>query len=219
MSRLTPPWNSTVGDPAGPGIIDDWLSEVSSRAKLEILLRSQPYARVRQGIQDGAIAASVVIQSKLAEEYSEFPACFIKQPTIIIGRKGIKFTSLDNLKNLKRGIGYIRGASFGKEFDENKEIIKSEELDYDSIFRKIAAGRLDAVVGTSVGLLHFAKLNNYNEVLGDRISISSVHVCVQTPKGKADTEYMKAVVRAVDSMRADGSADAIVSKYVGPNWQ
>ena len=213
------PWNSTASDPAGPGIIDDWLVEVAKRTKLEMPVRGQPYARVRQGIQDGTIDASVVIQSKTAETYSEFPACFIKQPTVIIAKKGVKLASPEDLYALKRGVGYIRGASFGKEFDEDTKILKSEEIDFDSIFKKIIADRLDAAISSSVGILYYAKLNNYSDALGDRLSISSVQVCVQVPKGKANTDFMKAVTQAVDAMRADGSAAAIVSKYVGPNWQ
>lgn len=213
------PWNNTVNDPAGPGIIDDWLTEVANRTKLAMTVRGQPYARVRQGIQDGTIDASVVIYSKAAEDYSEFPACFIKQPTMIMAKKGIKLTATDDLYSLKRGIGYIRGASFGKEFDENTNIIRSEEIDFDSIFKKITAGRLDAVISSSVGILYYAKLNNYSDALGDRLSISTVQVCIQVPKGKSGSETMTTIAKTVDAMLNDGSAAAIVSKYVGDGWQ
>lgn len=116
-------------------------------------------------------------------------------------------------KALLHVIGGIRGLSYRKDLDESSEIVRSDVPDFDAIFQKLAAGRRDATIGATVGLMYYAKASGYQTGCGDRLVLSTVEVCIQTPIGKSDTPAVQTMVKALEGLRADGTAAAIVNKY------
>lgn len=215
----SPPWGGLTNDPNGPGVFDDWAAEVSRRTGLTFDIKRVPSVRALEGLKDKTIDIAFGIKGVGLEGIVDFPICPVSSSVLIIASKNFPMTKIEDLYTAPQGVGVTRGIKYEKSFDENTQIKKSEEPDLDTILRKMSAGRLQAIIGSGFSLFYQAKMSGMRDILGDRLTIGRIDACLRTPAGKSDTPTVRAMVKALDAMKADGTAAAIVTKYVGEGWQ
>lgn len=213
------PWSNLTGDANGNGVFDDWATEITKRTGLVFDIKRAPSARLQQALKDGSVDLAFGVKSTGTASFVDYPACPVASPVIIIAAKGFALTKIDDLYAAPQGVGVIRGVTYDQAFDENAQIKKSEEANVETILKKMAAGRLQATIGSGVSLYYQAKTNGLRDVLADRLVVGKIDACLRTPTGKSNTPVVQAMVKALDAMKADGTAAAIVTKYVGDGWQ
>lgn len=213
------PWSLDATNAEKPGITDDVINEVAKRTGLKFEIKRQPYARVLQNLKDDTTDFALAFRTAAGEEYSRYPACIASIPTVVIARKGKSLKSFDDLYQLDRGIGGLRGVPYGDRYDKDPKIVRTEETDFPQMLKKMEAGRLDAVVGSIVMVLHNAREQKSENVLGERIALSTSELCLQVPLSKAELPTTKAVAQAMAAMAAEGMGATIIGKYVGADWQ
>lgn len=213
------PWGPNEAAPDAPNISFDIIQELAHRTGVPMQVLPQPYARVLQGLRDNRLAIALTFRSPGAEEYSVYPACLFKVPIVAIVRRGFTARSLADLRQLAQGIGVIRGVAYGEAFDHDPAILKSIESDFPQMLRKLLAGRLDGVAGSTVMLLHHAKLEGVDAIMGNRLPLSTAEVCIQIPTARANLPITAALAEAAQAMVAENRFDAIVGRYVSLPWQ
>lgn len=213
------PWSALTQDPNGPGVFDDWAAEITKRTGIGFDVKRAPSARLQQALKDGTVDMAFGVKSTGTAGFVDYPICPVASPIVIIAAKGFALTKIENLYTAPQGVGIIRGVTYDQAFDENPQIKKSEEPNVETTLRKMAAGRLQATIGSGVSLYYQAKTSGVRDVLGDRLVIGKIEACLRTPTGKSNSPAVQAMVKALEAMRADGTAAAIVTKYVGEGWQ
>lgn len=215
---IVAPWGPESANAADPSISADIIAEIGRRVGHPFALLAEPYARVLQNIRDDRLDFGLVFRSPDAETYSVYPICLFSVPIVAIARKGISVTRLADLHALPLGIGIIRGVDYGTAFQDDPAIIKSIESDFPQMLRKLRAGRLDGVAGSTVMLMHHSRLTGARDMLGDRLPLTMTEVCIQVPKSRADLPLTQAVTQAARAMIAEGLPEEIVTRYVGFGW-
>jgi ABC-type amino acid transport substrate-binding protein len=212
------PWVVETGSKTNPGILEELTEELARRSGIIPKIRSLPYSRVVQSVRDNELDFAYTFRSADGESFSVYPACFLNIATVAVARKGVHLKELADLKSLPQGIGVVRGANYGRDFDELTQLNRSEEPDFAQMVRKLSAGRISAVAGSSVAVFYAAKQEASQPELGDKITLSEVQFCLQIPKARAESDTTKAITKAAQSMIADKVAEAIVTKYIGQGW-
>ncbi len=215
---IVAPWGPETANAADPSISSDIIAEIGRRVDQPFALLAEPYARVLQNIRDNRVDFGLVFRSPNAEAYSVYPVCLFSVPIVAIARQGIAVTNLADLRALSLGIGIIRGVDYGAAFQDDPAIIKSIESDFPQMLRKLLAGRLDGVAGSTVMLMHHSRLTGARAMLGDRVPLTTTEVCIQVPKSRAETPMTQAVTQAARTMIAEGVPEEIVTRYVGFGW-
>lgn len=214
------PWSfqSAQGE-ATSGIGVEIIREIARRSGSDAQIQLMPQARMVQRVKEAGVDLALNFRSAAATEFSQFPACLFETPIIAAARVGVPLKAFDDLTAMPLGVGVIRGATYGAAFDTNPNIRRSEETDFPQMIRKLGAGRLNAVTGSSLMVRHYAKADGLTEALGDTLVLARAELCVQVPTAKADSPATLATVAAVKAMAADGWARAVVTRYVGPGWE
>jgi ABC-type amino acid transport substrate-binding protein len=213
------PWGPNPATPDAPSISSDIIQELAQRTGQPMQVLPEPFARVLQGLRDNRLAIALTFRSPAAEDYSVYAACLFKVPIVAIARRDFTVRDLTDLRQLSQGIGTIRGVAYGDGFDHDPAIVKSIESDFPQMLRKLLAGRLDGVAGSTVMLLHHAKLEGVDTILGDRLALSTTETCIQVPKARADLPIIRQIAEAARAMMAEKRFDAIIGQYVGSTWQ
>lgn len=213
------PWGGEVETSETPSISGAIIQEISRRVGIEFRIEPLPYARLLRRIEADTIDIALSFRRQDAEAFSAYPACLFRVPIVAYARKGLTLRQYEDLTHLSGGIGVIRGVTYGERFDQDPTVVRSVETDFPPMLRKLAAGRLDGVAGSTVMLMHYAQQTNVTGLLGDRLLLTLTEVCLQVPKGRADVPLTRAVVAAVRAMAAEGWAEALITRRIGQGWE
>lgn len=213
------PWGGEVENSETPSISGAIVQEISRRVGIEFRIEPLPYARLLRRIEADTIDIALSFRRQDAEAFSAYPACLFRLPIVAYARKGLTLRQYEDLARLTGGIGVIRGVTYGERFDQDPAVPRSVETDFPPMLRKLAAGRLDGVAGSTVMLMHYAQQTDVTGLLGDRLLLTLTEVCLQVPKVRADVPLTRAVVTAVQAMVAEGWAEALITRRIGQGWE
>ena len=203
------------------GILPDMVMEIlGKRVGLPVSLQGLPWARAQALVQDGSADAFCTNPTPGRLEYALFTS---RAP---IETKTELFYALDNprraeieaIKTVDQLKDFRQGDYIGNGFAE--ATFKGLTIDYtptlDSVFKKIAAGRLDLFVGNDL----VAKSVLKQASLGDKIHSfpvdigqpSRFHIGIRKSLTEAPALIAKADA-AIAAAQADGTLARIVAKY------
>jgi len=104
---------------------------------------------------------------------------------IVVGRKGTNFKSLDDLHD--KTVATVRGAKYDDAFTADTKIIKYDTSRYEQSIKMLINGRLDAMIGPSIGLFFTAKKMGYSrEKFGDVLVLNTKDTYLQYSRKSAD---------------------------------
>ena len=208
-------------DHAITGILPDMMTEIiGKRLGLPVSLQGLPWARAQALVQDGSVDAFCTNPTPARLDYALFTS---RAP---ITTKTELFYALDNprkseieaIKTVDQLKDFRQGDYIGNGFAE--ATFKGLTIDYtptlDSVFKKIAAGRLDLFVGNDL----VAKSVLKQAALGDKIHSfpveigqpSHFHIGIRKSLAEAPDLIAKADA-AIAAAEADGTLARIVAKY------
>jgi polar amino acid transport system substrate-binding protein len=149
------PFGFTGSDGKPTGMMFEISNRIAEEAQLNYTNEIIPYARTIFDLNIGK--ADFVLRFS----NDELPAIavplvsVITMPTIILFRADSQFKSLNDLTN--KIVGVVRGGKFAEDFDNNTAIHKVQVNDYAQMLRLLMRGRIDACIGSNVGLYYNAK--------------------------------------------------------------
>lgn len=122
----------------------------------------------------------------------------------------LTFDTLDDLKGQR--IGVVNGFSYTPEFDQADFLKKEAVSDNAQNLRKLAAGRLDAIIGDLHTLSYLAKgekLDGKLKFLPKALSEVPRYIAFPKPRGDKADRFAKALA----DLQADGTIAGIVKRW------
>ena len=196
------------------GIDADIIREVCRRLKIEVEFQVMSWKKALKSAENGdvsGLAASLYNEKRAEYLYYTKESVHI-QKNIIMIRKGnnIKIKGFDDLKNIK--IGVVRDFSYGPEFDSIRGLDKVVCTDQKQLVQLLAAGRVDAAMGSQMPLMFNARQ------LGVQDALEVAYVVTEYPAysvfSKASGEKGELLARKFDTILREIKKEGLVQKIM-----
>ncbi|MBL8520628.1 MAG: transporter substrate-binding domain-containing protein [Betaproteobacteria bacterium] len=202
------------------GINADLMREAARRVGITLVFRDMPWKRLEAEIAKGAHSqvdcAFAFSRTPAREKYMEFGREVLQRTEyVLFVHESTRYGSLDDLRG--RRIGVRRGFRLPDKLEEGArrgQFVLEEIGDDAANFRKLAAGRLDAVmINLDVGRYVSRELGMTRlRVLLPPLGYLDNHLVFT--KGKGHTSLLGAFDKALAAMRQDGSVERIRARYM-----
>jgi polar amino acid transport system substrate-binding protein len=212
------PWKTHSGELYG-GAYTEIVRELAQRVGLPLLIKPCPLKRCLTMLQHGD--ADIIIGVKDTPERQRYLQ-FLHTPYrtssadkvfFVLKENGARITHYDDLRPLR--IGVKLGADYFTRFDQDMALKKDTSKDMDVNFRKLAMGRIDAVIAAEdQGEAMLAQLK-----LGDRISKAPWRVADPSARSIAISRHSKHIAslaafeKAMAAMAKDGTLAALYRRH------
>lgn len=221
LSFDLPPYIHADGDDTPKGAAVEMVGEIFKRIDVTPQLQVYPLARSMamfgSGRADGIFTVKKTPQRAAQYVFSRHPL-FLQQTVLFVRRDSPLRFKGDMRVLAGRSIGLVRGASYGAVFDDaaakglfaRLESVSHEEAN----FRKLMAGRIDAVVsGREVGLATLRRLGGADRVrvAGKPLEVTGSYLMFS--KNAVDADFLRKLDAAMTAMQKDGSACRILARY------
>ncbi len=207
-----PPWGFVGSDGKPTGMmyeIGNRIAEVAGLSYTNVLV---PYARTALDIENGHADLVLRFGNEHLMRFAIPVSNVVAMPIILIGPSG---TAYKNLKELHgKTVGVIRTSKYVEQFDNDTAIHKYAVNDYVVMTKMLASRRMDAGVGSSVGLLYGAYMAGLKaEDLGTPLVLGHNDFILFISKKNANPETIQALKESVKKLTASGEIKTIVAKY------
>lgn len=207
-----PPWGFIGSDGKPTGMMYEIGNRIAEEAGFRYTNALTPYARTAHSIESGS--ADVVLRFSNAQMMRDAVqvATIVSMPIIIVGPPGTRYKTLDELHG--KTVGVVRTSSYESKFDADPAILKYAVNDYVTMSKMVAAKRLDAGVGSSIGFYYSAHLAGIKPSdLGPPLVIGSNEFMLHLSRKNQNPEIIHALREAVKKLTDTGEIKKIVSKY------
>jgi ABC-type amino acid transport substrate-binding protein len=172
-----------------------------------------PYPRTVHAVGSGEADFVIRYGNAELENVAIQVARVLSLPTIVVGHPSAKFESLNDLHG--KTVGIPRGGRFDDAFEADTAILKYPVADYAQTVKMLTAQRIDAGIGSSVGLYYNAHLLGIKkEQLGKPLVLSTQHFALHFSKKRENAETIAALRNAVARLDKRGEIKRIVNKYL-----
>lgn len=206
---------SSIEDGKEIGINHDFVDEISKRTALKFTMKRESKPKTLLDMRTGVGSYTFGFRNKDTDSYLDNPVCLFTRPVFAIARKGMALKKIEDLRKFKNGVGFILGSGTSNAIDGDPGIKKVSQTSYQQMFDNLEEKKIDAVVGSSMGLFFFTKQHKKEALLGDKVEIGLSDYCLLVEKSRAQTPETRKVIQAVEAMKAEGLPDKIVSKHTG----
>jgi len=215
MTEDYPPYNYTK-DGKLTGLATEVVQEIAKRIShptdIELLPWARGYGLIQQ--QDGLILYSMT-RTEQREKLFKWVGPVASNKWVFIAKKGsgITLASLDDAKKVGKIGAYKDDAC--ELFLKAKGFTNLDSVVDDSQnIPKLLAGRINLwIVGDEMQAIYKAKEKGANDQLEKVFDIKDVQLFIAFSKNTADSDIAQ-WQKALDDMKADGTYDAIVKKYM-----
>lgn len=196
----------------------DFLNELEAHSGLCINKKLIPYSRALKGLKFGEYDGGIVARTSELGNDIKYLTRLITAKTIIIPKQGLNLTSFQDLSNIT--IGRFRGVDLNDTPVRDLNLSLVDLYSYNHGLRMLKKGRIDALVGNTLGLSIIGKLNMLNEVnLAGSLVIGKREVWFVASKKKNKARIIEKLQKSSQLMVDNGTVDRILTKYFGKNWK
>lgn len=178
-----------------------------------------PYARSAHMVARGDADFVLRYRSTELAEGAIPVAGVLSLPTIVVGKPALKCRSLADLRG--KVVGTPRGGRFDDAFDAESEIQKYQVSDYSQMLKMLMNDRIDAALGSSIGLFYNAYLLGIKkEQFGKPLVLSTQTFELHFSKKTADDETIAALRAAVARLKSRNEVRKVVDRYLNSfDWE
>lgn len=208
------PWSSLSSAQRSDGIVPRFWQEVEQRSGLSIDLEIQPYKRMIYSLENAQADMAIFFRSAKSEKIADPVLKIISLPTVVISnQKGVHHTYQD-LEKMK--IALKKGVMYEPNFDRNNKIAKVSSDDYDTAVKLMAAGRVDAAVGSQVSLaFHMAVQKLEKNLFSYPFILKNNDVYLQiSKKTTLPMDMRRRVIEAVTKLAQDDYYQILIDQAV-----
>ncbi len=196
------------------GIMYEIGNRIAEEAGLTYTNSIVPYARTVHELERGNCDVVLRYSNETLDQVAVRVATIVSLPTIVLSAAGNRFSSLADLRG--KTVGVVRGGRFDDAFDADSAIRKVDTGNYEHTLRMVMAGRLDAAIGSNVGLYFNARRAGIRpEQLAPPLVLSEKSFYLHFSRKTADEETVAAVKAAVARLQARGEIRKIIQRYLG----
>lgn len=206
------PWGFVGVDGKPTGIMYEIGNRIAAKAGFDYTNTLVPYPRTAVEIERGSADFILRFGNDQMRRDAVAVASIVAMPIILIGPARTRFDSLHKLHG--KTVGVIRTSKYVEQFDSDTAIQKYAVKDYMTMARMLAMRRLDAGVGSSVGLFYGAYTAGVKpEELGIPIVLGDNEFILFYSKKAAKPETIKVLKEAVGKLIASGEIAQIIDRY------
>lgn len=157
-----PPFNYFVENSQCAGASVVALEMIFEKLNVELELVSYPYARILHSLKNAELDLALIFKNNSISHDINYIGPLAYSKIIILSQPNHTINQYDDLQALKR-IAVIRNAQFEKKFDQDKGLNKVSVDSYQQAIRMLKHGRVDAVIGSLIGLEYALLQQNMNQ--------------------------------------------------------
>jgi len=194
------------------GIYYDLINLLLKKANFESEHYIYPYARIIHELEIGKTDLTIMFKYKELEPFVEYIYPLPTLKNIVIGRKGQNFTSIESLHGMS--IGYLRGAKFSDEIDNNSSIDKQTITDINQGVTMLSLHRVDAIIGPAAPIFSAAKeLKLADDFFGEPLIVSERTPWLQMSKKSQHMATSQQLKTIFSQMMSQGELEKIQENY------
>lgn len=204
------PWasiNPQTGENEGAFV--EIVRELERRLDEQLEITVTPLARVERELMAGTSDCTILIP--LPDELVVKGDVVASHDIGFMSRKGVPITRYEDLKSLK--ISVIRGGVTHTEFDHDESLHKEFDTDYLMGLRKVARGRLDAIVGAIPTLQHLVRQESLEHLFEEPFTMMEIPLYFQCSRQSPNLDQMAKVNRILMDIKADGTLEKIRKQF------
>ncbi|KQZ32613.1 ABC transporter substrate-binding protein [Duganella sp. Root1480D1] len=213
VALAIPPFATLDAGGRKSGLFVEALELISHESRHQIEITVAPYARAIAMLRSGEADLMIATSNSAVAEAAEPMGMLWTTEVIAIGRPGLKLEGLQDLRG--RTVGMLRGSDYGAAFLDDHEYRKHEITDQLQGIRMLLEGRLDASIGTRLGVFHAMRLLGVPRGrLGGTLAVQTREIHLHLSRHNTDEALATELRRAVHELRSSGKADALLAKYL-----
>ena len=162
---------------------------------------------VKQGEVDFGIAGMTVTDERLLEV--DFTSSYATGVQVVIVKDGSGIASLDDLAGKKIGVQLGTTGDIYATDDFGKENVTQYSKGADAVIA-LKGGDVDAVIIDNEPAKAFVKANEGLTILETEYAVEDYAIAID----KSNTELLDDINDALEALKADGTIDAIIAKYI-----
>ena len=149
---LGPPWGFMGSDGQPTGMMYEIGNRIAEVAGLRYTNSLVPYPRTAADIENGSADVTIRFGNDQMARGAVPAGVVVSMPVILVGPSGKNYSKLSELHG--KTVGVVRTSKYVEQFDTDNAIQKYPVNDYVTMAKMLAMRRLDAGVGSSMGLFY-----------------------------------------------------------------
>lgn len=207
------PFGFFTEDGNSTGLLYEMSNRIAEAAGFSYINRIVPFARLIAELESGESDFGIFLHSTKNEQAAVKVAALFPLENAVIGLKGTRIKSLEDLHG--KTVAIVRGARYDDGFDADAAIIKYETKDYHHSVRMVVYKRLEAMIGPKIGLLFTAKQMGYSaDIFDDPLILNTKDAWLQFSRKKtADNKTIKRLKAASEQLLKDNTITRLIDNY------
>jgi len=202
-------------DPQGRlGLFIDIDRAIASRANITIIDSVLPIARALKNMERGVSDCSVFVLTSWSKD-NFIPVAKINDrlETVIVTRRGLTINSIEDLHGHRLAIP--RGSFRDLPISTDPDIQKFYTNGYEQSVRLLKAGRVDAIAGSELSILHYLSIGEMGRKdIGEIFAFERKQLWLQCARDQLSSEMISKLQQATDSLRMEGVFDNLLKRYI-----
>jgi polar amino acid transport system substrate-binding protein len=178
FAQQTPPILSLAVPPFPPfayyhspkeclGVINELTNNIAARSHIKLVVKKLPYPRIINRLHYEQLDSAFIFKNykllinNIITDKIRYAGPFAFSKVLIISKKDKQINHYDDLASLTN-IAVIRKASFDERFDLDRTINKAYVGSYYQGLKMMLSNRVDAIIGSQIGLEHNMQMLNLN---------------------------------------------------------
>jgi len=194
------------------GITADIIENIKEESKLEIETILLPYKRMLIYLQSGEIDFAIFFVSDYSESFSEKLVPLYSLDTIIIGKKDLKISKFEDLRNLQ--LATPIGVNYNARLSEDKNLQITYVKDYKNAILMLKRDSIDALIGPEKILRFQLKQLGMNiDELGKPYILTSNTAWIQFSDNSKLQKHKPALIKAAKKLLDKKKIREIILKF------
>lgn len=147
------------------GVAVNVLKKITGKVPFKLV--SLPYARIIKSLEAGQLDLALIFKNKAIAESVEYIGPVSQSKVIVLTSINTPISDYSELSALT-AIAVIRNAHFEEQFDQDGSLKKVYVESYHQGIKMFELGRVDAVVGSLIGLDYELRANNLDVTILDK---------------------------------------------------
>ena len=193
------------------GIDAEIAAAIADKLGMELEIVDMKFDSILSSIQSGGVDVGLAGMTVTDErkESVNFSVSYATGVQVVIVKEGSDITSLDDLAGKKIGVQLATTGDIYASDDFGEENVVKYNKGADAV-QALLGGDVQAVIIDNEPAKSFVKANTGLKILETEYAVEEYAIAI----AKNSTELLEQVNKALEELIADGTIDAIVSKYI-----